>query len=454
MKKLVSVILSILFIGTMVSMTITIPRTHAQNYMVTMLWSSPIDVNDIAVSKDGRYMVVGMDELIQYYDTSSPEPLWWFPGDEDFLDVVISANGDYVAVGGTAGGVIYFDDATMREDSQGMSQTWVSVSLGGDIERRTLDMSDNGEYIVVGGTGDDVYYFGKPSEKCTEKSGSNIPADWTENTPGDILAVDMSSDGRYVAVGGTAPSNGGFVAFWEDANMSPLQNSVWYVETDDWIRDIVVSDDGYAVSAVDTSIPPGTLYYWADATNLPDDGPNRPTPTWTRTWPFNCIDMSSYGDEVVSGAGGVAPCGIHFWDGARGLVDGDVTAMWTSHEGEEVHDIGISEDGTIISAVATRFNNPEAEYWAYFHTSNGNLIGAYELDRFSDILSMSGDGSIVAIGGAPVVEDSLYVFKIFSPAAVGGEILSIPILNLVLVIIPIAVISAIAISLIIIKRKP
>ncbi len=36
---------------------------------------------------------------------------------------------------------------------------------------------------------------------------------------------------------------------------------------------------------------------------------------------------------------------------------------------------------------------------------------------------MSGDGSIVAIGGAPEVEDSLHVFKIIFPAPVGGEIL-------------------------------
>ncbi|MCP8306489.1 MAG: WD40 repeat domain-containing protein [archaeon] len=435
--------------------SVTIPHTHAQGYMVIMLWSSPIDVNDIAVSKDGRYMVVGRNDpnRIEYYDTSNPEPLWWYSWQERFLDVAISANGDYVAWGGVNDIVGYFDDSTMREGSQA-SPTWSSVDLGGDIERRTLDMSDNGEYILVGGTGPNVFYFGDPDEKCTEKSGSNLPADWTDYISGDILAVDMSSDGRYVAVGGSIPTSG-FVAFYEDANMAPPPTDPdWYVETDASIRDIAVSDDGYAVSAVDISIPPGTLYYWADATNLYDNGPNVPEPTWTRIWPFNCVDMSAYGDEVVAGTGSVGICGIHFWNGARGLEDGDVAETWTRHEGEEVHDIGISEDGEIISAIATRFDNPEDEYRAYFHTSNGNLIGAYELDRFSDILSMSGDGSIVAIGGAPEVEDSLYVFKIFFPAPVGGEILSMPALNLILVLVSIAVISAIVISLKLIKKKP
>jgi hypothetical protein len=77
----------------------------------------------------------------------------------------------------------------------------------------------------------------------------------------------------------------------------------------------------------------------------------------------------------------------------------------------------ISDDGSIIAAVTGNASG----YWAYFYAYDGNLLGnASQLDALSDKISMSADGTTVAVGGAPESPDSLYVFE--TPFPVGGEI--------------------------------
>jgi hypothetical protein len=174
---------------------------------------------------------------------------------------------------------------------------------------------------------------------------------------------------------------------------------------DSSIIDLALSDDGYSVVAIDEATPeiPETLYYWANATNLTDN----PDATWTREWPFHCVDMSADGDKVIAGTGLFGPCGLHFWADARERSGVDQVENWTRREGEPILDLAMSDNGGIIAASAQAPDN--SNHTAYFFKSDGTMIASFDLPQRSPLVSMSGNGLITAVAGPGF--DSLYVFK-------------------------------------------
>jgi hypothetical protein len=262
-------------------------------------------------------------------------------------------------------------------------------------------MSDDGEYVTLGGTGITVWYYAGCHERKTyneNKTWSNALIAW------DVLTVDISSDGKYVAVGGTNTSYTGFVAFYTNASTVPYPTEPFWSSwssLSDPIRDLALSDDGYAVVAID-ELAVKTLYYWANATTLSGD----PNATWTNNGIFNCVDMSANGDEVIAGASPLFPCGLHFWADAKERSGIDQAENWTSHEGEIVWDVAMSDNGGIMAASAQTLDQ---NYTAYFFKSDGSMIGEFDLPQYSPLVSMSGNGLITAVAGPGW--DSLYVFE-------------------------------------------
>ena len=382
-------------------------------YGVEMLWNNSMSVNDVAVSKDSNYLVAVNDTGVYYFASNNSNPKWWYLSDdgiEYFLSVAISADGEYVVAGDYSGYIHYYNDS-IATTGRRLSPTWKSIDLGGRVERGTLDISDNGEYVVLGGTGIDIWYFAG----CRGRSGINEQSTWSDrvNFPAeDVLAVDMSSDGAYVAAGGTwavgyYPYTIGFVVFYRNANMAPYPTEPNWLSSssiNSIIRDLALSDDGYAVVAVDESAI-GTLYYWANATALSGD----PNATWTNNGSFDCVDMSADGDEVVAGTAPLLPCGLHFWTGAKGRSGSDQVENWTRLEGEIVLDVAMSNDGGVIAA-ATMIGIA-SDYKAFFFKSDGSMIGEFNLTQYTPLVSMSGDGRIVAMGGG-IPNHSLYVFEV------------------------------------------
>jgi len=359
-------------------------------YGVRILWNSSMNTNDVAVSKDGNYIVAVNSTGLYYFSFNSSDPTWWYLSGkgEYFYSVVVSADGEDVAAG-TSGFVYYFDDCSGASGER-LHPTWASRDLWGAVERGTLDMSDDGEYVVVGGTGVGLYYFAG----CRGRWGSDEEPTWS-NIFGinDFNTVHMSSDGRYVAAGGRNETWNGFVMFYEGANAFPYPTEPAWVARGlfDPIIDLAVSDDGYCVVAVSlTTIY--TLYYWADATTLMKN----PNPTWTDEGAFNCVDISADGDEVVAGTAPFFPCGLHFWSRARSRSGHDQEEDWTEREGEVILDLAVSDNGDLVAA--TTQIGSASNYKACFYKGDGSLIAEIDLPRFSPLVSMSGDGRIVAIG--------------------------------------------------------
>jgi len=278
-------------------------------YGVEMLWNNSMSVNDVAVSKNGSYLVAVNNTGVYYFASNDSSPKWWYLSSgatdvtEYFLSVAMSADGEYVVAGDYYRyltynyGYLYFFNDSIATTGQRVSPTWKSQSLWGAVESGTLDMSDDGEYVVTGGTGIDMWYFAG----CRGRSGSNEEHTWTHRIQPafEILAVDMSPDGTYVAAGGEYYEgySTGFVVFYKNANVAPYPTEQdWLTVTysiNSMIGDLALSDDGYAVVAVDEATI-GTLYYWANATAL-SGGPNA---TWTNYGAFDCVDMSAMATKL------------------------------------------------------------------------------------------------------------------------------------------------------------
>jgi len=389
------------------SSTRTNPVDTSKVYGAQLLWSNPMAVNDFAVSKDGRYIVAVNDTGLYYFETNSSIPKWWYLSQNATLSVSISADGEYVATGDVDGYLSYFDQASASIGLRG-SGTWQSKRLfgagptGGQIQKGTLDMSDSGEYVVVGGTGDKVYYFAN----CKMRSGINQDTTWERwSVIREVHCVDMSSDGRFIIAGGpdyTLPVSRGRVEFYKDADTAPAilwtsGNSAYPVEK------VTVSDDGFTVCAI-SSLVEDHLYCWTNASNLS----GIPNATWTADGPLLSVDASLNGDETIGGMGMPSPCGLHYWDSSRVRSGSAQAEDWVKFEGSIVWGAAISNDGALISASVT--NETEFSNKAVFLRSDGNVIAEFDMPQINPFVSMSGDGRVTAMGGNAI--DSLHVFRI------------------------------------------
>ena len=395
----------------------------------TLLWSDPQTTLDIALSKDGQYVAAVTPILggqVRFYTRSSGTPIWTWTTGEALHSVAISADGDCVAVGGDLY-VYFWKDA--RSLTAPYNPTWTSVSLG-SIERRCLDISDDGNYVVAGGTGERVFYWAG----AKGNSGPNISPTWKYLFISYVEAVDLSSDGNYIVAGTDGPT----VAYWKGAkSLSPPYDPAWEsTEPTNDVRDVAVSDDGdyvAAAAAVDT------VYYWAGAKILSDD----PDPTWSwGTVEFTSIDMSSDGGSVIAGA----QDGVHFWIGARGL-SGTPSPSWSySTAPVWVHDVAINDPGDYMAAA-----NDVGEPYLYFFDNSGALKWSYPLDYEVTALSISSNGGTLAVGTAWGLTSYL-ISTGFPMKPVGGFLVPVDKLQLLSPWIA-AALAALALTVFAVKRR-
>ena len=109
------------------------------------------------------------------------------------------------------------------------------------------------------------------------------------------------------------------------------------------------------------------------------------------------------------------PKSLHVWSEARALSGSGLEPDWSKPL--QVLDVAVSRDGSVI-AVSTE----EADgYYLRIFNSDGAELDFYRLDSPGNVVSMSSDGSVIAVGGGAY--DSLYVFKYIPPRPVGGPVL-------------------------------
>jgi len=378
-KLMLKVLVPLALIVMMVSTVYAAPPTQ--------LWSDAVDTNDIAPSKDGNYVAVASGNQLRFYGRSSATPLWTSRSQDEFSSVAISADGDCVAVGGMSN-VYFWKNARTLTGSGIDTQTWVSVSLGGSIDRRCIDISDDGNYVAACGTGTNVFYWAN----AKGKSGTNIATTWTSPVFNNVEAVALSSNGDFVS----AAVDNDKVAYWKNArSLTNTQSPNWVSPafTGEFFVDIAVSDDGNYIAVAGTaSAGPSTVYYWAGATSLSGN----PSPTWSSGIDifFSSIDISSDGNSVIAGVEGPSFVGVHFWAGAKGL-SGTVNPTWTFPTTDAVRDVAINSAGDFMAAA-----NDVSVSRVYFFDAKGNLLWSppFQLDNPVSAISLSGDGGTLAVG--------------------------------------------------------
>ncbi len=396
---------------------------------------------------------------LYFFSTSSSTPLWSIPinpSEGVVYQVAVSGDGGYIAVlyhnyMVNISGIGYLD----RDGNELWGMFWEDVSLTMFpilfSASRLVDISDDGEHVVaalnnwtLGPVNSALLYF----DDCTSRTGNNESPTWFTSFLGEpdgamITCLDMNWDGSTIAVGTwlvgisqsaelVEASNNlprSLVLFYPDSN-----NPVWSNERDpdSWLElnnsrvlDVSVADFNHSVGAATISDIAGTLHFWNDVRPLADNSPAN----WTRQQNFGCIDLNGDGDKVVAGTPLPLVCGIHYWENSLTRTGDDEAETWTEHEGENIPDIAISDDGNIIAATAgispiaaATVDVPveSEEFWVYFYDCDENSLGEFLLDDWDTILEMSGDGRIVAVGGGQI--SSLHVFKLPQEEPIGGVI--------------------------------
>lgn len=407
-RTLPKLVFAFVLIAMMISAAYAPQIVPAVPAPATLLWSDPVNTFDIALSGDGQYVAVVMDVEMRFYGRSSGTPLWTWDSTEPLGSVAISADGDCVVAGGIPH-VFFWKDAKTRTSSAS-DPTWSSTSLG-PIDRRDLDISDDGNYVVAGGTGSSVYYWAN----AKSQSGSNIAPVVSHSFLGLVEAVDLSSNGDYVA----AVSSAGEVAYWKNARTNFQPTWTWKADVvAEHFNDVAISDDGNYIAASSSVTDATSVHYWAGATGL---GAN-PPPTWSSGvgHSFFSIDMSSNGDSVIAGAVNM----VYFWRGATGLTNMP-SPTWTYTIGTDstpVLDVAIDDAGDYMAACTV--SNVGAT--VYFFDSTGSLKWSWGVD--ADKLSISSNGATLAVG-TPVFDSAFLLSTGFqtpthvpSGAPVGGFI--------------------------------
>lgn len=424
---------------------------------LTLLWSVPYEVLDVAVSADGSHIAAINDSTLSYYSSDSPVPIWTVDPPFPIWDVAISADGGYIAIELNDGGrglVVYFNSTSSQPQ-------WISIFLedvdwGYNIypvmvQRSTLSISDDGDIVAAGGLNySQVAYW----DGCTQRNTQNeAPAWWSEYyEEGLITCIDMTSDGSYVVAGGVESDDSVFYPLLFDLNATG--DELWYTYLYDFpgvIWDVAVSDDGYGVAA-------GVLYIYGIyslvnyVANATEPFGYISQPDWAggeEGWSYVSVDISGNGDRVTCGTLTLADT-LFYWSNARTL-QGEIVEDW--NHSYQVGDVAISNNGRIVAATTFDAEVSNSDYLRLFDEAGGEL-SSFQLDNFGSVLSMSRDGGLIAV--ATQALGTQYVLAYREALPVGGEILPLDKIALIGPYLVIALLISItaASTIVLIKRRP
>jgi hypothetical protein len=420
----------------------------------SLLFKDTVPVEDIAVSRYGQYAAsVGVNEF-RFYDRT--HRLWaWSTESENLYSVAISADGNSVVAGG-ASHVFFWKNAISR--SSDTSPTWVSKAYG-RINERCLDISADGGYVLAGSQG----YGSEPTvlywAGASSKSGVDVEYTWAYPGSGGtaVSAVDLSDNGDYAVVGfsGTDQISPN-VGYWKNARtrLGSGQTPDWLSTEAYYVTDVVVSRDGNFVAA-SGMLAGGAVYYWAGATSLTDNPPTSWNADFQPTVEFLSVDMSCDGDSVVAGAESDL---VYFWSGARTLTGKPQSPSWTYPTVGDVEEVAINDAGTYMAAATAIFPGPGGN--VYFLDNAGGMKWStpYSLDGPVTSMSICCDGGTLAVGdltSSAHLFDTGFSDPCCGAAPVGGALTAVDRLAVLTPYLALlGVIAAVTVAVVISRKKP
>ena len=367
-------------------------------------------------------------------------------GDRSGESVSLSSDGGRVAIGakyndggGTNAGHVRVYDYD--------SSTWVQV--GGDIDGEavgdrsgeSVSLSSDGSRVAIGATHNDGGGTSAGHVRVYEYDSSTwvqVGGDIDGEAAGDQSgwSVSLSSDGNRVAIGATRNDGGGTNAGHVRIYDYDFLSSTWDQLGKDIDGDVggqsgVVSfsSDGsvLAVGASRVNASSGQVRIWQIA-YLPSGQPSGQPTFSAREWiqvggdidgeavgdySGRCVSLSSDGSRVAIGAfgndGGVSDSGhvrvydfdSTTWVQVGGDIDGEAADDWSgwsvslSSDGSRVAIGALHNDGGGTNAGHVRVYDYDSSTWVQV---GGDIDGEAVGDQSGQSVSLSSDGSLVAIG--------------------------------------------------------
>ncbi len=240
---------------------------------------------------------------------------------------------------------------------------WIR-STGGLVQ--SLDISADGRYVAVGGEDQKVYLFHLGN-------GSLV---WSHGTGGIVRSVAISGDGSHIAAG----SDDDRVYLFSSHSPTPLWN---YTAGHD-VRSVAISNDGSHIAA-------GSLDHRVYLFERPSS-----TPLWDQNigGDVRSVAISADGDHIVAGSQDRRVYLFHRTN--------DSSPSWSYPTGDEVVTVDISSDGNYITA-----GSLDRKVYL-FHRGDSTPSWSFEAGGEIRSVSISAQGEHLAAGST---DDSAYIFS-------------------------------------------
>ena len=350
-----------IFIISSILLSVLIPTLiTATNF--TRVWTHNLDnyINDVEMSSDGRYLVVGTYDNLIMFDTIEDNLLWDKDGENLHIrSLSMSSDGKFfVACLNTPSLNIsanYFESANS-------TPLWTFRTFKIPEFKKSVSMSSDGKHIAA--------IYTSPTLIVFEKSNS-IPL-WNFTANRQISALEMAPLGNYVV---TADLDGKI--YFLNNSINPTIRSLWNYTTGSEVRAVAISNDNkyIAVGSNDNTV------YLFDKLNSTSKNP-----LWNFTTQGNIISVDFSIDEkyLVVASGDDK---LYLFETSSSIP------VWTYLASSDIFSAAISDDGKYVTAGGADENI------YLLRGDNGLLVSRYKIKGESSSIRISSNGDFIACAG-------------------------------------------------------
>ncbi len=345
-------------------------------------------------------------------------------GDSFGKYVSISNSGDVIAISG-----MYNDN---NGNNSGHVKIYKNISgvwtqIGDDIDGKnegdqsgaSISLSNNGNIVAISAP----WYNGVRTDTGHVRIFENISGMWTQignDIEGSQLyerigtCVRLSGDGSVIAIGVRGMGSPGYVSIYKNISgtWTQIGNNIEGENTgDESGASLSLSDDGNIVAIGSTE----------NSGNGTRSGHVRIFENISGTWiqignDIDGISYTSFSKSIsLSDSGNIVAIGATGYDNRKGLVQiyQNIAGSWTQVGGNIIgkstysssgDSVSISDDGTVV-AIGAPESSSDRGYLRLYKNMSGSWVqvgnditGGNSYDRLGTSVSLSGEGNIVAIG--------------------------------------------------------
>jgi WD40 repeat protein len=346
----------------------------------------------VAIAPGGDTLACGVGKDVRLYDLAR----------DASSRVVTSHYADVTSVAFTPDGTAIVsashDQTVKRTDLKANKTQWQAP---GYLEQvNSIAISDDGSLLV---TGSSDHRFARGRVKAdAEQLGPGVVRLWDARSGGmlrplrssieQIMAVAISSDGRFVAAGGTAKRGKGAACAWDTATGELLWTASDHRQE---VLAIAFTPDGksLAIGAAD------------GACEIRDSQSGQVIRTLTNQKDgITSVVFSPEGKILYCGE---APGSAQVWDVATGRLlhtchsPGSKAELFTIDR--QMNCLGLSRDGKTLATCGSSVNNEYVDSVRLWDAHTGKLIRDFAAEKtHGRPMALSPDGSIIATGGKSV----------------------------------------------------